>query len=356
MFCRFGRRGSSIIVSLLSRDFSSNARSGRKPKQSPEQQQQLRRSLLIDRRKHLKQSSHLTSVATTVSSHSRGKLHPSKEQQEKDGAVKDEMDCQSESTEDCSAPSAEEDDVFLPPGSVSSAGLRRLPCSNIFVGVTSSPAHIEHAEFVKSSVNVQDCPKGGLPEFAFVGRSNVGKSSLINTLVCRRQLAKTSKTPGKTQVINHFIIDKSWYLVDLPGYGFARAPSSIRVSWDSFTRDYFLKRQTLVCVLLLVDASVQPKKSDAEYADWLASNKVPYTLVFTKCDKRRSRNKNAAQNNVFEFLKLLKDEDVKKIPPWVMTSCVNRQGTNELLLHLAHLRDHWKKRSSFALPMSDVSE
>lgn len=238
-----------------------------------------------------------------------------------------------------------ENDMFLPPGAASFTGLRRLACSNIFVGTTSTPTHVEHAEFVKSSVHVQDCPKGDLPEFAFVGRSNVGKSSLINTLVRRKQLAKTSKTPGKTQVINHFSIDRTWYLVDLPGYGFARAPTGIRVNWDNFTRDYFLKRETLVSVLLLVDASVSPKKSDIAYASWLANNKVPFTLVFTKCDKRRSRNKQAAQNNVYEFLKGLKD-DIDRAPPWVMTSCVNRQGTNELLIHLAHLRDHWTKRSN----------
>lgn len=235
-----------------------------------------------------------------------------------------------------------EDDVFLPPGATSAAGLRRLACSNIFVGSSSTQTQVGHAEFAKSSVHVQDCPKDGLPEFAFVGRSNVGKSSLINALVRRKQLAKTSKTPGKTQVINHFSVDKSWYLVDLPGYGFARAPTNIRVDWDNFTKDYFLKRETLVSVLLLVDGSVSPKKSDLGYANWLASNKIPLTLVFTKCDKRRSRNKHAAQENVFDFLKWVK-EDLEKVPPWIMTSCVNKQGTNELLIHLAHLRDYWEK-------------
>eukprot|EP00250_Pteridium_aquilinum_P027404 c3485_g1_i1 orf=65-1003(-) len=240
------------------------------------------------------------------------------------------------------------DDVCLPPGVASAAGLRRLACSNIFVRSTSTPSHVEHAEFVKSSVSVQDCPKDGLPEFAFVGRSNVGKSSLINTLVRRKQLAKTSKTPGKTQVINHFIIDKSWFLVDLPGYGFARAPTDIRVNWDNFTRDYFLKRETLVSVLLLIDGSVTPKKSDIGYAKWLAGNKVPFTLVFTKCDKRRSRNKLAAQNNVYDFLKHLID-GLDKAPPWVMTSSVNRQGTNELLIHLAQLRDYWTRQSDVML-------
>lgn len=239
-----------------------------------------------------------------------------------------------------------ENNVYLPPGVTSAVGLRRLACSNIFVGSTSTPVHVEQAEFVKSSVHVEDCPKGGLPEFAFVGRSNVGKSSLINMLVRRKQLAKTSKTPGKTQVINHFSMDRTWYIVDLPGYGFARAPTDVRVTWDNFTRDYFLKRKTLVSVLLLVDASVSPKKSDVAYADWLASNKVPFTLVFTKCDKRRSRNKQAAQNNVYDFLKGL-SYGLDKASPWVMTSCVNGQGTNELLIHLAHLRDYWTKHQKF---------
>lgn len=235
-------------------------------------------------------------------------------------------------------------DSFLPPGvsSISAKGLRRLAFSNIFVGSVSGKTQVSDAEFIKSSTDEQDCPRDGFLEFALVGRSNVGKSSLLNAIVRKRHLAKTSKTPGKTQVINHFLIDKSWYLVDLPGYGYAKAPMNVRVDWDDFTKKYFLQRKTLVSVLLLIDASLPPKKSDLGYADWLTSNKISLTLVFTKCDKRRTRNKDSPQKNVQEFLQLLK-KDFDKTPPWIMTSCVTKQGTSELLIHLAHLRYYWKK-------------
>ncbi|MCO5552048.1 hypothetical protein L7F22_005558 [Adiantum nelumboides] len=336
MICRFGRRSPAIVVSFVSREFSSAATATTR---KPEKQKQLESSVLAP---HKKQQKHSQPKSPTPIALARSKLLSPLEKQAQHEEKQDQLD-KHQVLDD-----AQIDDVFLPPGAASAAGLRRLACSNIFVGATVKPSHIEHADFVKSSVNVEDCPKGELPEFAFVGRSNVGKSSLINALVRRRQLAKTSKTPGKTQVINHFSIDKSWYLVDLPGFGFARAPTDVRVSWDNFTRDYFLKRETLVCVLLLIDASVPPKKLDIQYGHWLASNKVPFTLVFTKCDKRRTRKKDAAQSNVFEFLKGLK-ADVKKVPPWIMTSCVNRQGTNELLIHLAHLRDRWEKQTNFLL-------
>ncbi|KAI5056669.1 hypothetical protein GOP47_0028487 [Adiantum capillus-veneris] len=345
MICRFGRRGSAIVVSVVSRELSSAAVSKTR---KPEKEKQLETSIPA---LHKKQGKHNQPKSSTPATLARSKLHSPKKpetlkQQEQHKPADHESQDQPEQQE---VEVAQIDDVFLPPGALSVAGLRRLACSNIFVGTTVKSANIEHAEFVKSSVCVKECPKGELPEFAFVGRSNVGKSSLINTLVRRRQLAKTSKTPGKTQLINHFSIDKTWYLVDLPGYGFARAPTDIRVSWDNFTRDYFLKRETLVCVLLLIDASVPPKKLDIKYTHWLASNKVPFTLVFTKCDKRKTRSKNAAQNNVFAFLECLK-VDVEKVPPWVMTSCVSRQGTNELLLHLAHLRDYWEKQTNILLP------
>lgn len=351
MISRFGRRGSAIVVSVASREFSSVA-GGLEKTRKQEKQRQLVSSPTAAHRKQGKQTQPKSSAA--AAGLARGKSHPPKKQdnqkqQEQHKPTNQERQDQLEQQEVDDACSSHKDDVFLPSDALSPAGLQRLACSNIFVGTTSKPSHIEHAEFVKSSVSVKDCPKDDLPEFAFVGRSNVGKSSLINTLVRRRQLAKTSKTPGKTQVINHFLIDKCWFLVDLPGYGFARAPTDIRVSWDNFTRDYFLKRERLVAVLLLVDASVPPKKSDIGYADWLASNKVPFTLVFTKCDKRRTRSKHAAQNNVFEFLRRLKGDVSKKGPPWVMTSCVSRQGTNELLIHLAHLRDYWEKQTSFML-------
>ncbi|KAK1667261.1 hypothetical protein QYE76_055420 [Lolium multiflorum] len=146
--------------------------------------------------------------------------------------------------------------------------------SNIVLGTYArGDAQVVNADFVKSSVRPDDCPKDGRPEFALVGRSNVGKSSLLNSLVRRKKLALTSKKPGKTQCINHFIINDSWYLVDLPGYGYASAPQEARKDWDEFTRNYFLSRDNLVSVFLLIDASIPAKKIDLDYASWLGQNK-----------------------------------------------------------------------------------
>uniref|UniRef100_M8AWI4 GTP-binding protein n=1 Tax=Aegilops tauschii TaxID=37682 RepID=M8AWI4_AEGTA len=133
---------------------------------------------------------------------------------------------------------------------------------------------VVNADFIKSSVRPDDCPRDGLPEFALVGRSNVGKSSLLNSLVRRKRLALTSKKPGKTQCINHFKINDSWYLVDLPGYGYASAPQVARKDWDEFTRNYFLSRDNLVSVFLLIDASIPAKNIDLDYASWLGQNKI----------------------------------------------------------------------------------
>eukprot|EP00249_Psilotum_nudum_P008733 c21473_g1_i1 orf=515-1198(-) len=168
------------------------------------------------------------------------------------------------------------DEVFLPPGTdaTNAKRLRKLAFSNIFVGPHVGRYLVVNAEYVRSSIKESDCPRDGMPEFAVVGRSNVGKSSLVNSLVRKKRLAKTSKSPGKTQVINHYLINKSWYLVDLPGYGYAEAPTHVCRDWDAFTKDYFLKRKTLVSVLLLVDASLPPKGIDFAYADWLRSKKA----------------------------------------------------------------------------------
>ncbi|KAL6980123.1 hypothetical protein U1Q18_021772 [Sarracenia purpurea var. burkii] len=169
--------------------------------------------------------------------------------------------------------------LFVPPetdisSENSTLGPRILKGSNIVLSTYARDAQISQAEFVKSSVKTEDCPSDGLPEFALVGRSNVGKSSLLNSLVRRKRLALTSKKPGKTQCINHFRINDSWYLVDLPGYGFAAAPHELRTDWDKFTKDYFLNRSTLVSVFLLIDASIPVKKIDLEYASWLGQNQV----------------------------------------------------------------------------------
>ncbi|KAF0912628.1 hypothetical protein E2562_015302 [Oryza meyeriana var. granulata] len=167
--------------------------------------------------------------------------------------------------------------LFFPPGVERDAAVAAemvIPASNIVVGPYAGDSRVKEAEFVKSSARARDCPKDDRPEFAVLGRSNVGKSSLINALIRRKEAALTSKKPGKTQTINHFLVNKSWYLVDLPGYGFAAASQSARMDWSSFTKGYFLNRDTLVGVLLLVDASIPPQKIDLDCANWLGRNNV----------------------------------------------------------------------------------
>ncbi|KAJ6957306.1 GTP-binding protein [Populus alba x Populus x berolinensis] len=243
------------------------------------------------------------------------------------------------------------DKLFIPPDTEvsvneNSSGLsaRVLKGSNIVLSKYARDAQIVQAEFIKSSVRTEDCPSDGLPEFALVGRSNVGKSSLLNSIVRRKKLALTSKKPGKTQCINHFKVNDSWYLVDLPGYGYASAPRELRTDWNKFTKDYFLNRSTLVSVFLLIDASIPAKKIDLEYASWLGQNQVPMTLIFTKCDKRKKKKNGGKrpEENVNEFQELIRDF-FQTAPPWIMTSGVTNQGRDEMLLHMAQLRNYWLK-------------
>ncbi|TVU35209.1 hypothetical protein EJB05_17087, partial [Eragrostis curvula] len=263
------------------------------------------------------------------------------------------------------------DRLFLPPGASGRkrpVSARVLKGSNIVLGpYARGDAQVVNADFVKSSVRPEDCPRDGLPEFALVGRSNVGKSSLLNSIVRRKRLALTSKKPenypelrddqkanhvqqltearnGKTQCINHFKVNDSWYLVDLPGYGYASAPQEARTNWDEFTRNYFLKRETLVSVFLLIDASIPAKKIDLDYASWLGQNKVPMTLVFTKCDKRKKKKNGGRrpEENVETFQSLIR-EYFEAAPPWIMTSSVTNQGRDEILLHMSQLRNYWLK-------------
>ncbi|KAJ6830435.1 GTP-binding protein [Iris pallida] len=237
--------------------------------------------------------------------------------------------------------------VSSPSSEAPAAGARVLRGSNIVLGPHArggGGAQVSAADFAKSSTRTEDCPADGLPEFALVGRSNVGKSSLLNSLVRRKKLALTSKKPGKTQCINHFRINDSWYLVDLPGYGYASAPHELRTNWDQFTKDYFLNRQTLVSVFLLIDASIPAKKIDLEYASWLGQNQIPMTLIFTKCDKRKKRKHGGKrpEENVDDFQNLIR-EFFQSTPPWIMTSSVTNQGRDEILLHMAQLRNYWLK-------------
>lgn len=183
------------------------------------------------------------------------------------------------------------------------------------------------AEFVKSSTEVALCPKANFPEYAFIGRSNVGKSSLINMLANQNGLAKTSSTPGKTQTINHFIINKAWYLVDLPGYGFTKAPINIRKKWENFTRSYFLERINLMYTFVLLDSRHTPQKIDLDFMEWLGEQGIAFVMVFTKTDKLSSGEliKNL-QKYQQEMLKVWEE-----LPPIIRTSSEQKLGGEEIL-------------------------
>jgi len=150
---------------------------------------------------------------------------------------------------------------------------------------------ITSAEFVISNTDIEKCPPPKYPEYAFIGRSNVGKSSLINMLCNKKALAKTSATPGKTQLINHFVVNaktEPWYIVDLPGYGYAKAPKKLASKWMNFSKHYLRSRRNLMCVMVLLDSRHTVQKADQEFMEWLGENRVPFTMVFTKLDKLSS--------------------------------------------------------------------
>ena len=192
---------------------------------------------------------------------------------------------------------------------------------------------IKSAEFVISNSRVEKCPTTGLPEYAFIGRSNVGKSSLINMLTARKGLAMTSQKPGKTQLINHFIINDAWYLVDLPGYGYARLGKDSRDSLRRMIEDYVLERKELVLLFVLLDCRHDPQKIDLEFIQWLGEDGVPFALVFTKADKL-SKGRLAA--NV-EAYKAKLHEEWEELPPIFVTSSVERMGRDELLDYIEEI-------------------
>ncbi|KXZ52762.1 hypothetical protein GPECTOR_8g152 [Gonium pectorale] len=197
---------------------------------------------------------------------------------------------------------------------------------------------VKTAEYLQSCVSVSECPVPRYPEFAVIGRSNVGKSSLINMITGRKDLALVSKEPGKTKCINHFIINDSWYLVDLPGYGFAKIGFQGRQQFETFTRDYFKQRLNLAMVLMLVDASIPPQRIDLEYANWLTDNEVPFALVFTKADKRRKGlSSSVRDSHVIAFKRALL-RDLAFLPPSILTSSAKGLGRGELLNFIGGLR------------------
>lgn len=194
------------------------------------------------------------------------------------------------------------------------------------------------ATFVKSSAKLDQLPAANKPEFAFIGRSNVGKSSLINMLTSKKELAKTSGNPGKTQTINHFIIDENWYLVDLPGYGFARVSQTTRAEWFDLMRQYLTERENLLNVFVLVDVRIEPQKSDIEFINFLGEEGVPLSIVFTKADK-------ITPNKVRQSTEMFKNkilETWEELPPVFITSSETKAGKDEILSYINECRPLFK--------------
>lgn len=195
------------------------------------------------------------------------------------------------------------------------------------------PMEITEASFVKSAANYTQCVQDGKPEYAFIGRSNVGKSSLINMLTQRKALAKTSSTPGKTQLINHFSINKKWYIVDLPGYGYAKVSKKSRQGFQKLITDYLCKREELVTTFVLIDSRHEPQKIDLEFMRWLGETGIPFAIVFTKIDKCSSTElgKNLARYKKRLLL------DWETLPPIFSTSASGKVGRQELLGYIDSL-------------------
>lgn len=186
---------------------------------------------------------------------------------------------------------------------------------------------IKVSKFITSSAEVSKCPPASMAEFAFIGRSNVGKSSLINMLTDRRNLAKTSSKPGKTQLINHFEMDGTWYLVDLPGYGWSKVSKQKKIEWGVMIEEYLLQRQNLVCLFVLIDSRLDPQSIDYEFIAWLGEKEIPFAIVFTKTDKQ-SRTK--FQTTKAKHIRELKGR-WEQIPLMFETSSVNQSGQKEIL-------------------------
>lgn len=189
---------------------------------------------------------------------------------------------------------------------------------------------IKKSEFTISSATVSQCPKDTKPEFAFIGRSNVGKSSLINMLCNRKGLAKTSATPGKTLHINHFIINNEWYLVDLPGYGFAKRSKTVQKKLDQMITSYILQREQLVNTFVLIDIRHDPMKIDTDFINWLGESSVPFSIIFTKADKLGPVK---AKQNAGKWMAALKDQ-WEELPPYFITSSEKRTGKDEVLTYI----------------------
>ncbi|KOY84664.1 GTP-binding protein [bacterium 336/3] len=194
------------------------------------------------------------------------------------------------------------------------------------------------AKFVKSSKAFSQCPTANKPEYAFIGRSNVGKSSLINMLANNKNLAKTSQTPGKTQLINHFVVDDKWFIVDLPGYGFAKVSKTDREAWEQMIYEYLSQRENLLCIFVLVDSRLEPQKNDLEFMLWLGEAQLPFSIVFTKTDKLSATQLNS---NVENYKKVLL-EYFEVFPRFFITSSEKKVGSSEILNFIKELNQNFK--------------
>jgi GTP-binding protein len=199
---------------------------------------------------------------------------------------------------------------------------------------------INKSEFLTSNVDYRQCPKPDKPEYAFIGRSNVGKSSLINMLTGRTSLAKISVKPGKTQLINHFMINEQWYLVDLPGYGWAKTSRENREKWDIMIREYLRERENLLCVFLLIDSRLEPQKIDLEFMEWLGNSGIAFVIVFTKADKQSITK----TNTLISAYKKTLLESWEELPESFITSSVEGAGKPEILSFIEKLNQDFTTR------------
>ena len=199
---------------------------------------------------------------------------------------------------------------------------------------------IKSADFVMSNSDVAKCPNEPLPEYAFIGRSNVGKSSLINMLTDRKNLAKTSGTPGKTQLINHFKINDNWFLVDLPGYGYARVSKTDKKTFQKYITNYFLEREQLVCSFVLIDIRHKPQSIDLEFMQWMGENGIPFAIIFTKADKLKPM---AIQRQVSDYLNYLLSDVWEEAPKYFITSSSKKIGRDDVLAFIDNINIEYFK-------------
>ena len=200
---------------------------------------------------------------------------------------------------------------------------------------------IKSANFVKSSSKWQECPEPNIAEYAFIGRSNVGKSSLINAMMNKKDLAKTSQTPGKTQLINHFLVNEEWYLTDLPGYGYAKVSKSQRKDFEKLITNYILNRKNLVNLFILVDIRHTPQKIDLEFMEWCAESGIPFSIIFTKADKLKP---NAITQNMETYQQKLL-ETWEELPELYITSAERKEGGENILNFIEHTNEYLRKHN-----------